>query len=251
MDQSEKRKFEQPTPYPEYDVDNIDKRRRVVGPTLPLSNPADDDSSDDDDIGPSLPPSGTMETEVFNANIHNNTLKGLSTEQSHACEDRSYRDEWMLRPPESTSRTSSVDPTRLRSRKFQSARSVPSSQPGGIDSSWTETPEEKMKRLQDKVMGVSTPGTHNDQVTRPARVSQAMQERIHKYNDAKRKANTSGTVSQPLEQCKNGNEDDPSSRPFDKEKDMAISSKLTNSQRREMINKAADFGSRFSKGNYL
>ncbi|GAB1198239.1 hypothetical protein APSETT444_007552 [Aspergillus pseudonomiae] len=243
MDQSEKRKFEQPTPYPEYGVDNFDKRRRIVGPTLPLANPAEDhtpegedESSDDDDIGPSLPPSGDMETELVNAKIHSNTLKGRLTEQNHACEDRSQRDEWMVLPPDSTGRASRVDPTKLRSRKFQSGRSAPSSQSGGIDSSWTETPEEKIKRLQDKVMGVSTGtlGTYNGQVTRPARLSQAMQERIHKYNP-----------------CKKGNEDDPSTRPFDKEKDMAISSKITNSQRREVINKAADFGSRFSKGNYL
>ncbi|KAE8410194.1 hypothetical protein BDV36DRAFT_278592 [Aspergillus pseudocaelatus] len=256
MDQSEKRKFEQPAPYPEHGDDSTDKRRRVVGPTLPLSNPADDhtldsegenESSDDDDIGPSLPPSGPMETRLADARIQGDTLNGPSTEQGHADEDRSHRDEWMLQPPGTSGRTARVDPARLRSRKFQSGRSAPNSQSGEIDSSWTETPEQKMKRLQDKVMGVSTFGANKDQVTRPARASQAMQDRIQKYNDAKRKEN----VSQPLEECKKGDGDDPSSRPFDKEKDMAISSKITNAQRREMINKAGDFGSRFSKGNYL
>ena len=187
MDQSEKRKFEQPTPYPEHGDDNTDKRRRVVGPTLPLSNPADEhtldsegenESSDDDDIGPSLPPSGRL----VDARIQGDTLNGPSTEQGHAREGRSHRDEWMLQPPGSTGRTARVDPTRLRSRKFQSGRSAPNSQSGEIDSSWTETPEQKMKRLQDKVMGVSTFGANKDQVTRPARASQAMQDRIQKYN---------------------------------------------------------------------
>ncbi|EIT83237.1 hypothetical protein COH20_012825 [Aspergillus flavus] len=260
MDQSEKRKFEQPTPYPEYGLDNTDKRRRVVGPTLPLSNPADDDtldsngeneSSDDDDIGPCLPPSGPMETKLVDAKTHGDTPYDPLTEQGHAGEDRSHRDEWMLQPPGSSGRTARVDPTKLRSRKFQSGRSASNSQSGEVDSSWTETPEQKMKRLQDKVMGVSIFGANKDQVTRPARVSQAMQDRIQKYNDAKRKENAAGNMLQPLEECKNFEEDDASSRPFDKEKDMAISSKITNSQRREMINRAADFGSRFSKGNYL
>ncbi|KAE8376170.1 hypothetical protein BDV26DRAFT_266082 [Aspergillus bertholletiae] len=260
MDRSEKRKFEQPTPYPQYNVNNLDKRRRVVGPTLPVSKPTDDhtlDSTgqdessddDDDDIGPSLPPSGTMKTEIVDTGIHSNTPTNLSTKQGHAGEDQSHRDEWMLQPPGPSGRTSRVDPTRLKNRKFQSGRSAPNSQPRGVDSSWTETPEQKMKRLQDKVMGVGTPSAKNDQVTRSTRVSQAMQERIQKYNDAKRKDNT-GNVSQPPE-GKRHDEDDPSSRPFDKEKDMAISSRITNSQRREMINKAADFSSRFSKGSYL
>lgn len=46
-------------------------------------------------------------------------------------------------------------------------------------------------------------------------------------------------------------EDDPSARAFDREKDMAVASKITSAQRREMVNKASDYGSRFSKGSYL
>jgi len=32
---------------------------------------------------------------------------------------------------------------------------------------------------------------------------------------------------------------------------MAVSSKISNAQRREMVNKASDYGSRFSKGSFL
>lgn len=46
-------------------------------------------------------------------------------------------------------------------------------------------------------------------------------------------------------------DDDPSARAFDKEKDMSLGSKISAAQRRDMINKASDFGSRFSKGKYL
>lgn len=46
-------------------------------------------------------------------------------------------------------------------------------------------------------------------------------------------------------------EDDPSARAFDREKDMALGSKITGKQRREIVSKASDYGSRFSKGNYL
>jgi hypothetical protein len=46
-------------------------------------------------------------------------------------------------------------------------------------------------------------------------------------------------------------DDDPSARAFDREKDMAVSSKISNAKRREMVNKASDYTSRFSKGAYL
>lgn len=41
-----------------------------------------------------------------------------------------------------------------------------------------------------------------------------------------------------------GEDDDPSARAFDREKDMAISSKISNAQRREMVKKAGDYTSR-------
>ncbi|KAL9008132.1 MAG: hypothetical protein Q9173_006713, partial [Seirophora scorigena] len=46
-------------------------------------------------------------------------------------------------------------------------------------------------------------------------------------------------------------EDDPSARAFDREKDMAGGMKIGHAKRREMVHKAADFGSRFAGGKYL
>ncbi len=46
-------------------------------------------------------------------------------------------------------------------------------------------------------------------------------------------------------------DDDPSKRVFDKEKDMAIGGRISNSQRREMLNKAAGFGGGFEKVELL
>jgi hypothetical protein len=39
-----------------------------------------------------------------------------------------------------------------------------------------------MKRLQDKVMGVSTITPGNDRTTRPSKVPQAFQEKVQRYN---------------------------------------------------------------------
>lgn len=46
-------------------------------------------------------------------------------------------------------------------------------------------------------------------------------------------------------------EDDPSKRAFDKEKDIRGGIKLGHGQKRELLNRAADFGSRFAGGKYL
>lgn len=46
-----------------------------------------------------------------------------------------------------------------------------------------------------------------------------------------------------------GHDDDLSKRGFDWEKDMAVGP--TDAQKREMLNKATGYSSRFSKGSYL
>ena len=46
-------------------------------------------------------------------------------------------------------------------------------------------------------------------------------------------------------------EDDPSKRAFDREKDIAGGRKINHQQKKEMLSRAADFGSRFSSGKYL
>ncbi|KAL8963823.1 MAG: hypothetical protein Q9197_007067, partial [Variospora fuerteventurae] len=47
-------------------------------------------------------------------------------------------------------------------------------------------------------------------------------------------------------------EDDPSKRAFDKEKDIGGGGmKIGHAKRKEMMHKAADFGSRFAGGKYL
>ena len=46
-------------------------------------------------------------------------------------------------------------------------------------------------------------------------------------------------------------EDDPSKRAFDREKDIGGGMKIGHAKRKEMLNRAADFGSKFSGGGYL
>ena len=46
-------------------------------------------------------------------------------------------------------------------------------------------------------------------------------------------------------------EDDPTKRAFDYQKDMGSGNKIGHAQKAEMLKKAKDFGSRFSGGSYL
>ncbi|KLU81291.1 hypothetical protein MAPG_00382 [Magnaporthiopsis poae ATCC 64411] len=51
--------------------------------------------------------------------------------------------------------------------------------------------------------------------------------------------------------AKKEEEDDPSKRAFDREKDMAVGGRITHAQRRDLMKQAVDFGGRFQKGKYL
>ncbi|KAK0753824.1 hypothetical protein B0T18DRAFT_397890 [Schizothecium vesticola] len=66
----------------------------------------------------------------------------------------------MLAPPTAPSSRTAPDPTKLKSRKFASSSKAASSGSGsGVSSIWTETPEEKARRLANAVLGREDPST--------------------------------------------------------------------------------------------
>lgn len=252
--------------------------KRIHGPApppAPLSErPPDSDSdSDDDDYGPALP------TAASRGPIGPSLPP--TTTSAAAAPERLQRDDWMLAPPSASDGYQERDPTKIKSRKFASG-STATTRPrdgagGGISSIWTETPEEKAKRLADAVLGRggSTAGqTQQQQATKQGGASgvsglggggsrrdeskiRAFTEQTrgkslyeeHQASKKKGKASAgsgSGSGKQDDEE-----DDDPSKRAFDREKDMALGGKITASQRKELLNRASDFGGRFSKGNYL
>ncbi|GLI74498.1 hypothetical protein PoHVEF18_002740 [Penicillium ochrochloron] len=233
-------------------------KKRVIGPSLPPPQPSDahdsndkdsqsgsdSDSDSDDDFGPGLPPSlgGTQPAKQISVQ---------STPQiSESQKKETQRDEWMLLPPSQSDWASKIDPTQLRNRKFQTGKSARAPGSKQVDAKWVETPEERMRRLQDEMMGVGAAPNRAEQRTsntKDATRNKAMEEQIKKFNDQSGK-NTRLEKERP---ARKEEEDDPSARAFDREKDMAVGSKITSAQRREMVNKASDYGSRFSKGNYL
>lgn len=103
-----------------------------------------------------------------------------------ADDSKPKRDEWMLVPPKSEDWASKVDPTKLKNRKFQSGKGAKAPQKAGGDNSlWTESPEERRKRLNDEVMGIRKPATQGDNTKKPSISAAEAEEtarRIKEYN---------------------------------------------------------------------
>ncbi|KAK0657361.1 hypothetical protein B0T16DRAFT_401539 [Cercophora newfieldiana] len=169
----------------------------------------------------------------------------------------------MVAPPTASSYRE-VDPTKLKSRKFASGRSAGSEKPTGISSIWTETPEEKARRLANAVLGREDPSTsagltpgHRSSASSSRR---ADEQKIRAFTEQTRgrslveehqAARQAGKATQGADGKKMEEEDDPSKRAFDWEKDMKVGGQISDTQRQQMVNRAANFGGRFSKGSFL
>ncbi|KAK3393573.1 hypothetical protein B0H63DRAFT_458503 [Podospora didyma] len=261
--------------------------RRVLGPApppadlsqRPTTGPDSDSSDDDDNWGPALP---SVTASAAQSSSSTSRFGPYFPAESHPA-GPAKRDDWMVAPPTSSG-YSVADPTKLKSRKFASGRSVADKKPGGSGPSsiWTETPEEKMRRVTNAVLGREDPAASSEPPAASSRQSAHLvgtrrvdESRIRSYteetrgrslveehqalrNAAKQKkaaAPAAGKKRQAVgsdgEEIMIEEEDDPSKRAFDKEKDMAVSGHISGTQRQQMLNKATDFGGRFQKGSYL
>ncbi|KAJ5860614.1 uncharacterized protein N7529_007924 [Penicillium soppii] len=234
----DKRKFDDEA----QNTSSTPKQRKVIGPSLPPTAPtadATDSSESDDDFGPSLPPSDLLSGSNGPEAEASGVIEGPSVTET--AEKENQRDQWMLQPPTQSDWASKIDPTQLRSRKFNTGKSATATKK--MDSSWVETPEERMRRLQDAVMGIGA--SKNQARGEVVSNTKSKEDQIRRYNEKNR------TVKLGSSEQAQKEDDDPSARAFDREKDMAVSGKISSAQRREMVKKAADYDTRFTKGNFL
>ena len=148
-----------------------------------------------------------------------------------------------------------LDPTLPRNRQFKRA-SAPSSK---VDSSsWTATPEEK-QTSKDKIKVADEKRKRDDEVRvereRIERRDAAAQRIVNEFNESK--SRTTSLVREHHKKVASGSAasdiDDPSKRPFDRERDLATR-RITPEQRQKMMRQAAEMNSRFapsSKGRFL
>lgn len=156
-------------------TESASKRKRILGPAAPPApleqRPADvstpgDESSSDDDYGPVIPSEAAKYKGVVEENETWDTVRQTSVKSEEATK-KSGRDEWMLIPPTQDDLSARIDPTKIRARKFNTGKGAKGSGQAGVDNSmWTETPEQKRKRLRDQVLGVQedTSTTHMESV---------------------------------------------------------------------------------------
>lgn len=234
--------------------------RRVIGPAAtpaslserPATPPeAGADSSDsDDDFGPSLPPPPGS---ISQATERRRQEALAEDEAAREALKKPQREEWMLLPPKQDDWSARADPTKLKNRKFNTGKGskAPAQKGGGESALWTETPEQKRQRLADEVMGVKKPaqlGPEEKTDRWKEEEARETERRIREYNERNRSTSLYNEHGKAVPKEK---EDDPSARAFDREKDMGMGMKIGRAQKRELLNKAKDFGSRFEKGNYL
>lgn len=156
---------------------STEKRRRIAGPTLPPAPldelppstppsgeaPEEDDWSDNDEYGPAVPTSEAVAPPRTDLN--------LSTDDSPPNPNdatKVKRDEWMTLPPTADGLSSRLDPTKPRARKFNTGKGArgPNHANGSDNAVWTETPEQKRRRLEDEVMGVVRPAAASGKDTK-------------------------------------------------------------------------------------
>ncbi|KAG5938384.1 hypothetical protein E4U59_003809 [Claviceps monticola] len=216
------------------------------------------ESDSEDDYGPSLSSSTTPRQTI------GPTLPSK--------EPAPQRDTWMLAPPPSTA-YSERDPTRMRARKFASKPLSSSAGKPSPDhpSIWTETPQEKLQRQKDALLGRTPSASHaaagggssSSSSSERAKMQKRQQEEriaasieasrgkksLYAEHDERRKEGGGGGNGRGEKEAEE--DDDPSKRAFDREKDMAIGGKIGSRARTELISRSANFGGRFQKGSFL
>ena len=235
--------------------DGGEKKRRVIGPAMPpallqekpktLLSPArktahGDSESSDDDFGPAIP-TGDEEQPT-------STFDRISTDVEDAENGAKHlkHDDWMMNPPEQDGLAARLDPSRRRPTKFGSGKAS-----GHTDSSmWHETPEQKRKRLENEVLGIKEVSNPSEFASRVTNDNEDTQRKIDEYNKQSRGKSLYEMHDGKRKQEGKTDEDDPSKRAFDREKDVGGGT-LNFTQRKEMLGRASNFGSRFSGGGYL
>ncbi|KAI9727998.1 MAG: hypothetical protein M1828_005403 [Chrysothrix sp. TS-e1954] len=240
------------------------KPRRVAGPSAPPApidemppgpldaGGEDEESSDDDDYGPA--PIAQIPTSIQTTK-QRPQASAFDTDPAHTVKreeaDKPKRDEWMMMPPKADD-LSRVDPLKPHAKGFATGRSARDpSQKDGPSTMWTESMEQKQKRLQDEVMGVERPKDTQKDVIGDSRRKAEENEKTRQARSHADKQSTKSLYEQHQKSAAKKEEDDPSLRAFSYEKDVAKGPKLGYTQKKEMMNRAADFGSKFSSGSYL
>jgi hypothetical protein len=228
--------------------------KRATEPPRPSPPPptSHSDSESDDEVGPSvaimMTPQESAEYTRKQA-IERLSRSSLDPESNKtSSEPKLQRDSWMLAPPTRADWLGSLDASKLKSRTFNQSKSGTNTSAKPVDSTiWTESPLERAQRLEDEALGRKS--------TKPAAVKEAGKKiedverdrRIKEFN----KQTRGPSLMEQYSTTRKVEDDDPSKRAFDYQKDIAGGQTLGFKERNAMINRAKDLDSKYSGGSYL
>ncbi|KAJ6501795.1 hypothetical protein DFH09DRAFT_1265297 [Mycena vulgaris] len=236
-------------------------KKPVAGPTMPPAYPptydprAHYDDSDDDDVGPRPLPAGVgfAERDAVKEFMAKEEKRRKEVEEA-AKPKAPKRDEWMLVPPTS-SVLGNLDPTKLKARQF--ARSAAPSR-STDNTLWTETPAERQQRLADEVSGKKRRAANSGPAVSPAeelearkrrRIDEELRAGVEEHT---RRTRGSALVDMHAKGGKgkgDGGEEDERKGIWERDRDMALSGRLMDDDKRnKMLKEAKGLGDRFGTG---
>ncbi|ORY80332.1 hypothetical protein BCR37DRAFT_393699 [Protomyces lactucae-debilis] len=204
------------------------------------------DEEEDDDVGPMLPGDTAREAlYAARSSAHQGQDDDSGAISTSATGKRQHSD-WMTQPPSKGDWAQSIDTTKLKSRQFASSkpgRPGPHQQ-GGFDAGWTSVAGEEVSRAGETEAEEGPEWTaaaaielQKRQEAEKAQASQNRGPSMYEQHTLKRK------------HMSKEDRDDPSSRPFDRSKDIGsgVSSKRT----RELAQRSKDMSSMFGESKFL
>jgi len=203
-------------------------------------------TDDDEVVGPKItmyaPSEGNDAIREFEERAERMKNKLLKGDEEDQTEKKQERGEWMLLPPEWS--ISTGDP--MKSRGFM-GREITEDQKN--NSLWTETPAEREKRRQE---GSTQPATKKKKVERDPneiRKNEELSKFVESYNE-KNRPKSLMKIYQENHMKDRVDEEDPTKRGFDREKDLAFK-RYDPKRMQEFHSRVTESSSRFSKGTFL
>lgn len=232
-----------------------------MGPSFPTYGPTynaqtysqmqgmDEDDSDDD-VGPKPLPAGMkhQESSAVQEFMEREERRRKQLEEANKPK-APKREEWMLVPPSHSDLLGKLDPTKLKKgRQF----SKNTNERSNDTSLWTETPQERQKRLEDEVSGKKRRATDTAPVDDDPDKKRRRQEeaRIRQGVDEYTKNKRGGAlVDQHATALAGQKESDEPPVIWDHARDMGLGGRLMDDgKRNKLLQEAKGLGSRFSTG---
>jgi Protein of unknown function (DUF3752) len=225
--------------------------KRTSDSQIPIESDSDADS--EPEVGPSIsammtPAQAAEHTRQQAIERLSRTSPSLKPVTVAELQPKPQRDAWMLAPPTRAEWQNTFDPSKLKARKFAQSKSGTTLQQSEQDHSmWTETPQDRAQRLEDEALGKRPKTTTSD-----ARDAQRNAEdtnkhrRIQEYTEKTR----GPSLMHAHNATRKEDEDDPSKRPFDYQKDIAGGT-MGLKERNAIISRAKNLDSKYLGGSYL